>query len=104
LLGISDLRITQFAVSSSGTAKGWHGTAQVYVVADLGVLPEHYAVPFFLDFRVNHPKRLTNAQPEELQELTKQLERLGYEVVSVNIPLEGGVQLEIKNPQFRQPA
>lgn len=103
-LGLSDLRITQFSVGSARVRKDWHGSARVFVVADVGVLPEEYMVPFTVDFRVNHPKQLLSASADELHDLTKQLERLGYGVLQLVVALEDGAQLEVLNTQFRQPA
>jgi hypothetical protein len=103
VLGLSELRITQFSVGSVRFRKDWHGSARVFVVADVGVLPEEYMVPFTVDFRVNHPKQLASASADELHELTKQLERLGYGVLSLVVMLDDGAQLEVINTQFRQP-
>jgi hypothetical protein len=101
-LGLGELRITQFSVGSARVRKNWHGSARVFVVADVGVLPEEYMVPFTVDFRVNYPKRLVSANADELHDLTKQLERLGYGVLSLVVTLDDGAQLEVINTQFRQ--
>jgi len=95
LLGLNDLQITQVNLGEVTTRQGWHGTAKVEVKAQSGVVPVDAVIPFFLDFRVNHPRRLVTANPDELHLLSQQLDRLGYRVLAMHITFEDGTQLEV---------
>ncbi len=100
LCGQTDLRITQVSLGESSVPVGWHGSAKVYVRVPTEVVPGSPAVPFFLDFRVNHPKRLARARPDEFHDLIHQLERTGYCVIALTVTLDDGTQLEVINDQL----
>ena len=99
-LGLADLAITQVSLGTSHTQQGWHGSAKVYVRIPEGVGLQDPTVPFFLDFRVNHPPPLAGATPGEFHNPTQQLQRMGYHVLALNVTLENGIQLEVINEQL----
>ncbi|MNU19739.1 hypothetical protein D3C71_79720 [compost metagenome] len=98
-VGAGDLQISQVAPGGPVSQQTWHGSAKVGIQPAPGILPSDAVSPFFIDFRVNHPHRLSHATPREFHELVSQLERMGYQVLAFNIVLEDGVQLEIINEQ-----